>query len=88
MRALRVVMTVAGLCLGLAGAVAWHHYEFFRGTVTWIAYSAGPGADAPAVSFDTSWWPELLVGSVAGVTLGLVLATSLGRFGWRFVRHA
>ena len=80
-------MTVAGLCLGLAGAVAWHHYEFFHGTVTWIA-RRGTGAGAPEVSFDTSWWPELLVGSVAGVTLGLVAATLLGRFGRRFVRQA
>jgi hypothetical protein len=81
-------MTVAGFCLGLLGGITWHYYDFFHGSVTWIAFSAGPGTEEPAAfTIDATWWPELLLGSVGGVTLGLVAATMLGRLGWRFVRQ-
>jgi hypothetical protein len=88
-RALRVVLTVAGFCLGLLGGMAWHYYEFFRGPVTWIAYSAGPEVgETMQFSTDAVWWPELLLGSLGGVIVGLAAATLLGRLGWRFVRRA
>jgi hypothetical protein len=82
-------MTVAGCCLGLLGGIAWHYFDFFHGSVTWIAFSAGPGTGEP-MQFSTGavWWPELLLGSVGGATLGLVVAAVLGRLGWRFVRRA
>ena len=83
MRPLLTATGLGGLLLGVACAVAWH-YAWLR-SGGWFAYS--PLSGEIHVSWENAnWLPEVIIGPVAGLLLGLGAGWLLAWRGWRLVR--
>jgi hypothetical protein len=83
MRPLLLLTSVAGLLLGVVGAVAWRYQQLKEGG--WFAY--GNGGDVHVTWQGTGWFPAVAVGPVLGVLLGVATGWLLARAGWRLSRN-